>query len=129
MNSNQSKPKVTDFYDLVAWQESIKLTTEIYKLCLNFPKTELFGIVDQLKRAVTSISANIAEGFGRFTYKDRLHFFYQSRGSLKEVQNFLLISKELGFINQSQISIIWEKSKSCEMLLNGLIKSCQNYIT
>ena len=96
---------ISDFYDLDAWKESHKLVLMVYKLFNSFP------IVDQLRRAVTSISANIAEGFGRFSYKDRNHFNYQARGSAKEVQDFLLISRDLGIIDKTTFENVWQQVK------------------
>lgn len=86
---------ISDFYDLIAWKESHKLVIMIYK----------------------------AEGFGRYSYKDRNHFNYQARGSAKEVQDFLLISRDLKIINESQFKETWEQVKKAEMLINGLIRS------
>lgn len=114
---------ITDFYDLDAWKESHKLVLMVYKMIVNFPKEERYGIVDQLRRAVTSISANIAEGFGRYSYKDRNHFNYQARGSVKEVQDFLLISKDLKLIDKIHFDEIWIQVKKTEMLINGLIRA------
>ncbi|MBI2430965.1 MAG: four helix bundle protein [Candidatus Levybacteria bacterium] len=114
---------INDFYDLDAWKESHKLVLMIYKLFSSFPREEKYGIVDQLRRAVTSISANIAEGFGRYSYKDRNHFNYQARGSAKEVQDFLLISRDLGIIDKTMFKDVWQQVKKTEMIINGLIRS------
>lgn len=114
---------INDFYDLNAWKEAHELVLMTYKLLSKYPKEEKYGIVDQLRRSVTSISANIAEGFGRYSYKDRNHFNYQARGSIKEVQNFLLVSKDLKFISVVDFDLLWSQIKKTEMLLNGLIRS------
>ena len=114
---------INDFYDLNAWKESHELVLMTYKILSKYPKEEKYGIVDQLRRAVTSISANIAEGFGRYSYKDRNHFNYQARGSIKEVQNFLLVSKDLKFISMEDFDLLWNQIKKAEMLINGLIRS------
>ena len=114
---------ISDFYDLNAWKEAHILVLMVYKLLSRYPNEEKFGIVDQLRRAVTSITANIAEGFGRYSYKDRNHFNYQARGSIKEVQDFLLISKDLNFIKKGDFDELWIQIKKTEMLINGLIRS------
>lgn len=114
---------IKDFYDLDTWKESHKLVIQIYRLVKKFPAEEKFGIVDQLRRAVSSITANLAEGFGRFSYKDRNHFNYQARGSIKEVQNFLLISRDMGYITKDNFKNLWLQIKRTEMLINGLIRS------
>lgn len=126
MNSEPTNSiKITDFFQLNAWKISHELVIEIYKITKNFPPEEKYAIIDQMRRAVTSISANIAEGFGRFHYNDRIHFYHQSRGSVKEVQDFLLISKDLNYINAEQLKPLWELSKSSEKLINGLIRSSE----
>ena len=114
---------IQDFYDLEAWKEAHKSVLLVYKLFSKYPKEERYGIVDQLRRAVTSITANIAEGFGRFTYKDRVHFYYQARGSVKEIQDFLLTSRDLKIISKEDLNVVWKQIKKTEMILNGLIRS------
>jgi four helix bundle protein len=86
--------------DLRVWQESHQLVLKIYEVTASFPKTEVYGLVDQLKRASYSIPANIVEGQARNTTKDYLHFLFNARGSLEETRYFLLLSKDLSFITQ-----------------------------
>lgn len=117
---------INDFYDLNAWKYAHQFVVKIYKNLSSIPKEEKFGIIDQLRRASSSISANIAEGFGRFHKKDKIHFYYQARGSLKEVQNFLLLSRDLKYIEKENIKELWIDSKTCEKLINGLIRSTEN---
>lgn len=95
--------KIKSFEDLQVWQLAIELATKVYRLTLTFPNDERYGIIDQLKRAVTSISANIAEGFGRYHFKDAVKFLYNARGSLSEVYSFLLLSKRLALIDGKTI--------------------------
>ena len=116
---------IIDFFQLDAWKQSNVLALEIYKVTKLFPDSEKYGIIDQLRRASTSVGANIAEGFGRYTFKDKIHFFYQSRGSLKEVQNFILLAKDLKYLNEVDLKKIWVQSKISEKLINGLIKSTE----
>jgi four helix bundle protein len=89
---------VRSYEDLEIYQISVELSVEIYRLVKKFPKEETYGISDQLRRAVTSIGANIAEGFGRYHYKDKLVFFYNTRGSVYEVRHFLEIAYRIGYI-------------------------------
>jgi len=120
--------QITDFYQLDAWKISHQFVLKIYKCLDSFPVNEKYGVIDQLRRASSSITANIAEGFGRYHKKDKIHFYFQARGSLKEVQNFLLLSKDLGYIKDSVIKSLWLDSKDSEKLINGLIRSTENNI-
>lgn len=120
--------KINKFYDLTAWKVSHELVLEIYKITNNFPKEEKYGVTSQLRRATSSITANIAEGFSRYYFKDKIRFYYQARGSVTEVQNFLLLAKDLNYINLETCKLIGEKTNSSEQLINGLIRSAQNQI-
>ncbi|HSX18942.1 MAG TPA: four helix bundle protein [Candidatus Saccharimonadales bacterium] len=84
-----------DFQKLEVWKEAHSLTIEIYRLTDELPKSELFGLTSQIRRAAVSVESNIAEGEGRFGKADRLKFFIDSRASIKEIQTQLLIIKDL----------------------------------
>lgn len=115
--------KINSFTDLKAWQESHKLTISIYKNIKDFPDFERFGLSDQLRRSVSSISANIAEGFGRQTPKDKIHFYHIANGSLTETQNHLLVARDLKYLKEESFQEIAEKTILTSKLINGLIKS------
>ena len=83
--------------DLVVWQRAVQLCTEIYRLTASFPKSEQFGLVNQMRRASVSIASNIAEGYGRSTKGEYLQFLGHARGSKCELQTQLAIAKALGF--------------------------------
>ena len=119
------KKEIKNFYDLDAWKQAHILVVEVYRITENFPKEELYGIVSQLRRAVSSITANIAEGFARYHFKDKIRFYYQARGSAAEVQNFLLIARDLKIINDEICKKLGEKSKEVQKLINGLIRSIE----
>lgn len=76
----------TDYTDLEVWKESRKLANHIYELTKSFPKEELYGITNQIRRCAVSVPSNIAEGCGRQTAKDTIHFLHISRGSLYELE-------------------------------------------
>jgi four helix bundle protein len=118
--------KIQNFYDLTAWREGHKLVLDIYKITHSFPVSEKFGIISQLQRAVSSITANIAEGFERYHFNDKIKFYYQARGSNGEIQNFLILSRDLGFISEEVCKRNLEKSKEVGQLINGLIRSIEN---
>ena len=120
---------INKFYDLDSWGKGHKLTLEIYKLTKEFPKDELYGIVSQLRRAASSITANIAEGFARYHYKDKIKFYYQDRGSAAEVQNFLLLAKDLKYISLEICGKLGQKTNETIKLINGLIRSTEKQIS
>jgi four helix bundle protein len=116
---------INNFYELDAWKNSHKLVLDVYKITKNFPKDELYGIISQLRRAVSSITANIAEGFARYHFKDKTRFYYQSRGSSAEVQNFLMLARDLEYISAKDCEELVLKAKEATQLINGLIRSIE----
>jgi len=122
------KETVKNFYNLEAWKKGHLLALEIYKVTNNFPREEIYGITSQLRRASSSVTANIAEGFARYHFKDKIKFYYNSRGSVAEVQNFLLLAKDLGYITLETCTSLGEKSNEVGKLINGLVKTTENQI-
>lgn len=114
---------ITNFTDLEAWQVGHALVLDTYRVTKTFPKDERFGIIDQIRWAAISITANIAEGWGRFHFADSIRFYYQARGSLAEVQNFLILSHDLGYLSDSDFHRLFDESERCLKVLNGLIRS------
>lgn len=110
---------VTKFEDLEVWQESQLFAVEIYHITRSFPKEEIYGITSQIRRAAASISANIAEGFGRHTNNDKLHFYTIAYGSLLEVKNFLYLAQKLEYIDEEILHNLIEHSIVCQKLING----------
>jgi four helix bundle protein len=86
------------YRDLLVWQKSMALCLKVYKVCESFPKSELYGLSDQMKRAAVSISSNIAEGQGRQHIKEFLHFIFIANGSLAELDTQRIIAENLHFI-------------------------------
>ncbi len=91
--------------DLQVWQMAIDFVTDIYKVTSNFPKFELYGLTNQIRKASVSIPSNIAEGSARRSTKEYIQFLYISLGSVAEVETQLLISKNLGYINDDTLKI------------------------
>lgn len=98
-----------DFKDLQIWKLAFDLNKTLYKITAKFPKEEFYALTQQLKRASVSISNNIAEGCGRKTNKDFCSFLYNAMGSLKEVENLLLIAKDFSYISQFEFKELDEK--------------------
>lgn len=96
-----------------------------------FPKEEMYGLTSQIRRAIVSFTSNIAEGFSRHSYKEKIQFYYTSLGSLTEVQNQLIISKDLGYIDGNLFQEIINKTIDLSKMMNGLIKKSQtkNYVS
>ena len=95
MNDEQNKIKT--FTDLIAWQESHKLVLLIYEETKKFPKEEIFILTSQMRRAAISITSNIAEGFGRRSYKEKVQFYYLAQSSLTELKNQIITSKDIKY--------------------------------
>ena len=119
---NQESGKIKSFTDLDAWQEGHRLVLLVYEISKSFPKEEIFGLVSQMRRCVVSITSNIAEGFSRQSYKEKAQFYSISQGSVTELQNQLLIAKDVGFIKQEEFNKIAEQSVRVHKIMNGLIK-------
>lgn len=119
-----NKP-INNFTDLEAWNKAHLLVLDVYKISKNFPKDELYGITNQLRRAASSVTANIAEGFARYHFKEKIKFYYNSRGSVAEVQDFLLLAKDLNYINEKECNELFDRCNEVGRLVNGLIKSIE----
>ena len=102
------------------------LVETIYKTLHEFPKTETFGLCDQLRRSIVSVPSNIAEGFGRGSTKDFVHFLFTARGSLYEAHTQIEIAQRLGYVNS--IDQLTEQFNSVARRLNALIKSLSSKI-
>lgn len=95
----------------------------VYALTKKLPRDEQFGLTSQMRRAAISITSNVAEGFGRKTAKDKEHFYVIAYGSLTELENQLLIAKELGYISDTDFRKTTVQLTSVAQLLNGLLRT------
>src|SRR5260221_14443086 len=117
---------IKSFTDLQAWKEGHVLVLLIYKITKSFPAEERFCLIDQMRRCVISITSNIAEGFSRKGSKEKTQFYYMALGSLTELQNQLLVSRDIQYINTKLFHEIAEQTVHVSKLLNGLINSSRN---
>lgn len=108
--------------DLEVWKNSISMVTEIYTITNDFPNSELYGMVSQIRRSAVSVPSNIAEGAGRNYDKENIQFLYIALGSLSELETQLIISRNLEYINQKILDEICEKLIIITSQLSGLIK-------
>lgn len=118
--------KTNSFEDLIVWQKAHQLVLAIYKLSQDFPKSEVYGLTSQLRRAAISVPANIAEGYKKMSLPDKLRYLNISQGSLSEVRYYSILAHDLGYCDNSQInSQIEEVGKLLIGYAKG-IKSKQN---
>ena len=120
--------KIKSFTDLDAWKEGHKLVLMIYEITKSFPKEETFGLVSQMRRCVVSITSNVAEGFSRQSYKEKAQFYSVAQGSVTELQNQLLIAKDVGLIEKEKFNELAAQSIKVHKIINGLIKSSKTMI-
>jgi four helix bundle protein len=118
--------KINSFSELTVWQRAHELTLETYRLTGKFPRSEHFGIVSQMRRAAASVSANIAEGFGRRTTKELLRCLQISRGELEETRYFFILSRDLGYISATEFENMNGRCDSVGQLINALGRSLKN---
>ena len=114
------------FEELEVWKKSQDLAVDVYKVTKQFPQDELYSITSQIRRAVGSVSANIAEGFGRSTHKDQVHFMTIAYGSLLETKNFLYLSARLGYIHQDELDSLVEDVVICQKMLNSFKRALRH---
>jgi four helix bundle protein len=111
------------FKDLRVWQESMKFAVEVYRTTTQFPRHELYGLTNQLRRAAVSIPSNIAEGKGHRSDREFGNYLLHARGSLLEVQTQVMIAKELQYISCEHSQRILASSDAIGRSLNSLINS------
>lgn len=113
------------FEQLVVWQRGHELVLSIYNVTKKFPREEIFSLTDQLRRAASSVTANIAEGFGKISTRDKLHFYNISQGSLSETLNHLILARDLDYITEEESRLLNDKARLVSIMLN---RYCQALI-
>lgn len=119
--------KITSFEQLISWQKSAELAKQIYSITKQFPNSEKFALTDQIQRSVVSVSANIAEGFGRSGKAEKLQFYNIAYGSLLETKSHLLIADKLGYLNISEHNSTMLLITDIQKLINAS-KKALNYV-
>lgn len=114
--------KIKSFTDLQAWKEGHSLVLLIYKITKDFPKEEIFGLVSQMRRAAISVTSNIAEGFSRKTSKEKSQFYTMSLGSLTELQNQLVVCRDIKYITRSEFMKAADQTIFVKKLIHGMLK-------
>lgn len=114
------------FTDLIVWQKAHKLVLEVYKATKTFPKEELYELTSQFRRAAVSIPANIAEGFRKNGKPDKARFLNIAQDSLEEVKYYLILSKDLGYLENKFME---ELSEEVSKLLDAYLKAILNSVS
>jgi four helix bundle protein len=118
-----AKGRVRDFKDLDVWKAARELRREIYNLAKSLPEPEKFGLASQLRRAGVSVTANIAEGFGRFGYQENVQFCRLARGSIYELRDHLTTCVDAGYLEVGAGRRLDGVAQRVTQLLNGYLRS------
>ena len=117
---------MSSFDTLIVWKKSHELTLKIYEITKTFPKEEIFGLTNQIRRCAVSVPSNIAEGCGRNTSKETIHFLFIARGSIYELETQLYLSLDQNYIEKEEFENILSQIMLCKKLLNGFINYYKN---
>lgn len=118
--------EVKSFTDLEIWKKGREIRNEIFNLCKTLPKEEKYTLADQMKRSAISITANIAEGYGRYHFKENIQFLRMARGSLYELLDHLITCKDQNLVNNEQFGKLEELIFSDIKMINQFIKYLNN---
>jgi len=121
--SNLRDTQIRDFTDLQVWQLARELRKQVYKLAQKFPAEEKFALASQVQRAAVSITANIAEGFGRYSYQENIQFCRTARGSAFEVRDHLITAEDQNYISPSEHQDVAALAQRVIQTLNGYIRA------
>lgn len=114
---------IKSFTDLEVWQTGHRLVVSVYRATKLFPSDELYGLVSQMKRSSASVTANIAEGFGRQNSREKEQFYMISSGSLYELKDQLLIARDVGYMKQGDFQELAELCNKCHAQLNAMLRA------
>ncbi len=120
---------VASYQQLKVWQSGIQLVKSVYLLSQKFPKDELYGLTSQMRRAVVSIPANIAEGHARDSTKEFLHHISIALGSLAELETMFVLAEELGYSDTATIAALLQHSGEEGRMLHGLQKTLKSKLS
>ncbi len=111
-----------EYTELDVWKEARVLVSDVYQTTKQFPKEEIYGLTNQMRRCTVSIPSNIVEGCGRRTSADTIQFLHIARGSLYELETQIYVAFDQKYIAIRELNTILAKNLSCKKLLNGFIK-------
>ncbi|MCA0231143.1 MAG: four helix bundle protein [Bacteroidetes bacterium] len=113
--------EIRSFRDLKCWKEGVALRKMARPILNRFPTDEKYRLTDQLIRALRSVTNNIAEGFGRYSYQENIQFCRISRGSLTEIQDHFIIALEENYVTMEELQMVDNQTEKCMALINGYI--------
>ncbi len=120
--------RFSSFEDMPVWQKSMDLAARIFEITQSLPRKEDYGLTSQIRRAALSVSGNLAEGFGRNHTKDKLNFYFASRGSLAESKNHLIYGERVRYFQKADATALFHQVDEIWKELNSLISSLRNRI-
>ena len=123
MRPKAESPVYASFEDMPVWRKSMDLAEQVFRLTEPLPRKEDYGLTSQIRRSALSVPGNIAEGFGRQHTKDKLNFYYVSRGSLAETKSHLIYGLKVGYFQESEVAALSQLIENIWEELNNLISS------
>ena len=114
------------FENIIAWKKAHEFVVQVYRVTSSFPDFEKFGLCSQFQRAAVSVPANIAEGYKKISKADKLRFFNISQGSLEECRYYCVLSKDLGYIDDTKYQALLQMLLDTSYMLNAYIKGVVN---
>jgi four helix bundle protein len=115
--------RVESYRDLLVWQRGMALVEAVYRETRSFPRSEVYGLVSQMRRAAVSVPANVAEGHGRRHRKEYLHFLSTAHGSLMELETHVVIAERLGYLHPQARERLLSETEELGRMLNGLMRA------
>lgn len=110
------------FENIMVWQKAHAFVLSVYRITKHFPDDERYGLTSQFRRAAISIEANIAEGYKKLSKADKLRFLNIAQGSLEECRDYIILSRDLSYINEEEINTLYNDIETASKLLNGYCK-------
>ena len=118
---------IKSYKDLKVWEAGMEMAVAVYRATGQFPKPEVFGLVSQMRRAASSVPANIAEGFSRQHKTEFTQYLHIAAGSLSELRTHLCLSERLGFLGSEEAALLEEQADAIGRMLHGLIRTLRKY--
>ena len=115
-----------DFTEMPIWIKAMNIAVQVFELTSNLPRTEDYGLTSQIRRSAESISANIAEGFGKSSINDKVKYYEIAKGSAFESKSHLYYGQKVGYFNENTINLLLEELNSTIFEINKLKKALKN---